>query len=63
MKKIKIQIFKRNIRTGEKCVLEINGDIITNNFDEHDTAAVLFALEFAANNHTEVPMRVYITTL
>lgn len=29
-------------------------------FREHDEAAHMFALEFAANNHSELPMRVYI---
>lgn len=41
--------------------LVIKGEITHNDFDEHDTAARLFALEFAANNHSEIPMRVHIS--
>lgn len=41
--------------------LVIKGEIIHNDFDEHDTAARLFALEFAANSNSQISMRVHIS--
>lgn len=32
-------------------VLELNCELVQNDFSEHETAALLFATEFAFNNH------------
>lgn len=33
---------------------------VENPLNEHDTAAILFATEFAVNNHSEVAVRLHI---
>lgn len=40
--------------------LVLEAEVMHNDFNEHDTAAILFALEFAANGFQELSMRVHI---
>jgi hypothetical protein len=54
---------KKRIRVGKTtpfATLKLNAQIVQSDLSEHDVAACLFALEFAANNHSEVAMRVHI---
>jgi len=59
-------IVSRPIRIGEKACrpkLVIDMIIRDNPFNEHDTAGILFAIEFAANNHSELPIRLHINEI
>lgn len=68
-KRFTINITTRSKVTGIDTIIEM--DVVVtkalslegNNFvqmSEHDLAARMFALEFAVNNHSELPMRVHI---
>lgn len=59
-KNIEIKIIQSSKTDGTKKEMVIKGTIEKNDFNEHDTAACMFALEFAANNYTDFPMRVHI---
>lgn len=59
IKKLQIKVLRKQlIDNDERSVLIaemlIDAEIKENNFNEHDTAAILFAMEFAVNNHSEM---------
>lgn len=45
---------------GPEKLLVLKAEVDQSNLSTHDEVGVLFALEFAANNHAEMPMRVWI---
>lgn len=62
MKKLEIHITVRDSKSSPKLnTVSLKAEVVSTNLNEHDLAAVLFALEFAANNHAELPMRVHIS--
>lgn len=57
--KVKItikRITKENEEMGSAIII---GDL-NSTLSQHDTVAAIFALEFAANNYTDFPIRVHI---
>jgi hypothetical protein len=60
-KKYRISIQQVTKAGAVRQVMNLDCEIVHNDFDEHDTAANLFALEFAANNFQEHPVRVHIS--
>lgn len=47
-------------KTKGSIVLLVGQLHIESNQTPHNVAATLFAMEFASNNHSEIPMRVHI---
>ena len=63
-KKVTIKIITKTFspeQSFKSDQISILGELkATEGLSEHDIAAQLFAIEFAANNHAEVAMRVHI---
>lgn len=61
-KNYQIKVEQRDMMGNKKTML-IEAQIISNEFDEHDTAGIMFTLEFASNNSRQmsIPFRVHIS--
>jgi len=58
-KKIEIKIIAQTKTAGTKQMV-IKGTIEENDFNEKETAEMLFGLEFGGNAQTKIPLRVHI---
>lgn len=58
--KIKIKVMSATKTKGQVLDFIIEGEVKENGLTPHDLSARLFAMEFAINNYSEIPMRVHI---